>query len=457
VSGATGQTWRMSDLADQLDARDPDARRAHIVETLVDAFSDLMAADPSAFRVKFRKMAADPYAFFRGSDCLFFADVARLDDPWADEQTSRVWIQGDLHAQNFGTYMDGTGALIFDVNDFDEAYLGHFTWDLQRFAASLAMIGWTKALPDDDIEAFVRRATASYLDQVHDFVGREDDFEFSLRLDTTDSVVHDVLQQARLRSRDILLGQLTELDGYERRFRDAGGVRRLDDAERAEVMAAYEEYLETIPQEKRMGDRAYTVKDVIGRSGFGIGSAGLPAYSMLIEGPNQALENDIVLSMKQGNVAAPSRVVDDDKIRSYFTHHGQRTALSQRALQAHADPLLGYTELRDVGYVVSEVSPYETSLEWGDLTEPADIGAVVDYLGRAVAKVHCVSDSDSDQTLVPFQTEQAIESVVAGREEEFTSWLARFALGYDEVARADHRLFVEAFRNGEIPGVTSAD
>jgi uncharacterized protein (DUF2252 family) len=446
----------MSDLPDQLDARDPEARRAHIVETLVDAFSDLMAADPSAFRVKFRKMAADPYAFFRGSDCLFFSDLARLDDPWADEQTSRVWIQGDLHAQNFGTYMDGTGALIFDVNDFDEAYLGHFTWDLQRFAASLAMLCWAKALPDDEIDAFVRQATGSYLDQVRDFVHRDDDFEFSLRLDTTHGLVHDVLQQARLRSRDILLNQTTELDGYERQFRDSGGVRRLDDAERDEVLAAYDDYLATIPQEKRMIDRAYTVKDVVGRAGFGIGSAGLPAYSLLIEGPNQALENDIVLSMKQGNVAAPSRIVDDESILSHFRHHGERTALSQRALQAHADPLLGYTTLRDVGYVVSEVSPYETSLDWSDLTEPDDIGAVVDYLGRAVAKVHCVADSDSDHTLVPFQTEEAIQTVVAGREEEFTEWLAGFALGYDEVARADHRLFVEAFRNGEIPGVTSA-
>ncbi|MGH3478325.1 MAG: DUF2252 domain-containing protein [Nocardioidaceae bacterium] len=447
----------MLDLADLLGAGDPDARRAHIVETLVEAFSDLMAADPAAFRVKFRKMAADPYAFFRGSDCLFFADVARLDDPWADERTGRIWIQGDLHAQNFGTYMDGTGALIFDVNDFDEAYLGHFTWDLQRFAASLAMLCWAKALPDDDIEAFVRQATASYLDQVHDFVGRDDDFEFSLRLDSTHGVVHEVLQQARLRSRDILLTHTTELDRYERKFRDSSGVRRLDDAERDEVMAAYEDYLGTIPQEKRMGDRAYAVKDVVARSGFGIGSAGLPAYSILIEGPNQALENDVVLSMKQGNVAAPSRVVDDESIKSFFQHHGERTALSQRALQAHADPLLGYTTLRDVGYVVSEVSPYETSLDWSELTEPRDIGDVVDYLGRAVAKVHCVSDSDSDHALVPFQTEEAIKDVVEGRDEEFTTWLTRFALAYDEVARTDHRLFVEAFRNGEIPGVTSAD
>jgi uncharacterized protein (DUF2252 family) len=46
--------------------------------------------------------------------------VADRDDPWADERTSRVWIQGDLHAENSGTYVDGDGVLIFDVNDFDE-------------------------------------------------------------------------------------------------------------------------------------------------------------------------------------------------------------------------------------------------------------------------------------------------------------------------------------------------
>ncbi len=78
-----------------------------------------MEADPDAFRTKFRKMAADPFAFFRGSACLFYADVFALEDRWADERTSRVWIQGDLHAENFGTYMDGAGVLIFDVNDFD--------------------------------------------------------------------------------------------------------------------------------------------------------------------------------------------------------------------------------------------------------------------------------------------------------------------------------------------------
>lgn len=78
-------------------------RQQQIVDVLETAFADLMQADPKAFRVKFRKMAADPFAFYRGSACLFFADMAEIDDRWADERTSRVWIHGDLHATSAPT------------------------------------------------------------------------------------------------------------------------------------------------------------------------------------------------------------------------------------------------------------------------------------------------------------------------------------------------------------------
>ena len=301
----------MSGVSDGLGVSDADQRTSCIVDTLVEAFADLMAADPVAFRAKFRKMAADPFAFYRGSDCLFYADVVRLEDPWVDERTRRVWIQGDLHAENFGTYMDGSGALIFDVNDFDEAYLGHFTWDVQRLAASVALLGWRKALSDQSIDELVGGYAQAYLDQVRAFVETESDQDFSLHLASTDGTVHQVLQRAKLRTRVMLLHELTETEGFDRRFRDGPGVRRLDEDETSRVCVAFDRYLETIPQSKRFRPIAYTVKDVVGRSGFGIGSAGLPAYNVLIEGFNEALDNDIVLSMKQGNVAAPSRVVTD--------------------------------------------------------------------------------------------------------------------------------------------------
>jgi uncharacterized protein (DUF2252 family) len=445
----------MTSLTQTLLTDDAEARKQRIVETLTDAFAPLMAADPAAFRTKFRKMAADPFAFYRGSACLFYADVAAVDDPWADERTSRVWIQGDLHAENFGTYLDGDGVLIFDVNDFDEAYLGHFTWDLQRMAASVALLGWRKALSDPDIDGLVSTYVRAYLDQVRTFVRESNDQAYSLRLDTTDGPIHQALQLARLRTRIEMLDSTTEIDGFDRRFRDGPGVRRLDTAERDAVCAAFERYLGTIPENKKFRGITYAIKDVVGRSGFGVGSAGLPAYNVLIEGYNQALDNDVVLSMKQGNVAAPSRVVTDERIVSYFQHHGHRTAVSQRALQAHADPLLGYTELDGVGYVVAERSPYEADLDWAELTEPAEIAPVLDYLGRATAKVHCVSDADSDHTLVPFQTEEAIVTVIGDREDEFTGWLGAFARDYATVVRDDHRLFVDAFRNDEIAGVHS--
>jgi uncharacterized protein (DUF2252 family) len=430
-------------------------RQKKIVDVLVDTFSELMLADPEAFRQKFRKMAAGPFAFYRGSACLFYADMELEEDRWANERTSRVWIQGDLHAENFGTYMAGDGVFVFDVNDFDEAYLGHFTWDIKRMVASVALLAWMKAISDADIAKLIEMYVRSYVEQVRYFVESDRDHEYALRLETTDGEVHEILLETRLNTRIGLLDMVTLIDeNFERRFRRSPGVRDLDDAERARVHAAYEAYLNTIPEEKRFRSLTYQVKDIVGRKGFGIGSAGLPAYNVLVEGPTQALENDVVLSMKQGNVAAPSRIVGDDRVEHYFEHNGHRTAVSQRALQAHADPWLGYTEIEGVGFVVSELSPYVEDLDWSDLTEPEQMLPVLEYLGRATAKVHCVADKDSDTTLVGFQTEDEIIEAISGNEEEFVAEMVDFGAHYSAVVREDHGLFVDAFRNGQIPGLS---
>jgi uncharacterized protein (DUF2252 family) len=434
----------------------PGERQTKIVDVLVDSFSELMVADPDAFRHKFRKMAAGPFAFYRGSAPLFYADMEGEEDRWADDRTSRVWIQGDLHAENFGTYMAGDGVFVFDVNDFDEAYLGYFTWDIKRMVASVALLAWMKDISDADITGLIEAYVRAYIQQVHYFVESDRDHEYSLRLDTTDGEVRKMLLETRLNTRVDLLNKTTLIDeGFDRRFRRGSGVRELDDAERDKVQVAYRAYLETIPEAKRFRSLTYEVKDIVGRKGFGIGSAGLPAYNILVEGPTQALENDVVLSMKQGNVAAPSRIVHDERIERYFKHHGHRTAVSQRALQAHADPWLGYTEMEGVGFVVSELSAYIEDLDWSNLTEPEEIAPVLDYLGRATAKVHCVADKDSDPTIVGFQTEDAIVEAVSGNEEEFVKEMVDFGMGYSEIARDDHRLFVDAFRNDQIPGLSS--
>ncbi|MFE2009662.1 DUF2252 domain-containing protein [Streptomyces sp. NPDC059491] len=431
-------------------------RGEHILAVFDTAFGELLAADPAAFRVKFRKMAGSAFAFYRGTACLFYADQEHEahGGPYLDERTGRVWIHGDLHAENFGTYMDANGRLIFNVNDFDEAYVGPFTWDLKRLAASLALIGYTKALSDGQITELVRIYAAAYRERIHALAtGAKGDEVPSFTLETAEGALLGALREARSLTRFGLLDSMTEIREYERRFSSGGGTIELDAATRYKVLAAFDGYLETLPESSLARPDSYRVKDVVGRRGIGIGSAGLPSYNILLEGNSDALENDVVIYLKQAQTPAVSRHVTDPAVRDYFRHEGHRTVISQRALQAHADPWLGWTELDGAGQLVAEVSPYAVDLDWSDIDDPEEIAATVADLGRATATMHAAADDSSGHSLVPFSTERAIDAAIAADEEGFAELLVDFAHTYGARARADHQIFVDLYRNGRIPGL----
>ncbi|MEV7227467.1 DUF2252 domain-containing protein [Polymorphospora sp. NPDC051019] len=431
-------------------------RAERLVEVLIAEFGELIALDPAAFRRKFRKMAASPFAFYRGSASVFYADLTGdfADDRFLDGRTSRVWIHGDLHAENFGTYMNSSGELVFNVNDFDEAYVGPFSWDLKRFVASVALIGYAKALSDDVITDLVTRFATSYLTELRAIATGGDDAIGSITLANADGVLRTVLQQARLNTRVDLLREQTTIDNYERRFAIGDGVFEIDDETWEQVAYAYHRYLGTLPASgATLRPVATHIKDIVLRKGVGIGSAGLPSYNLLLEGSTQALENDVIIYMKQAQVPAVARHIDDERVRGYFRHQGHRTAESQRALQAHADPWVGFTELGGVGQLVAEVSPYAADLDWADVNEPEDLAAVVADLGRAVARMHSVADDESSHDLVDYSTEEAIVAAVDKDEAVFVPHLVEFAHSYGLRAREDHQIFVDLFRNGRFPGL----
>jgi hypothetical protein len=83
---------------------------------------------------KHQQMRADPFLFFRAT-FYRWAELWPLRCPDLARGRS-VLAVGDLHLENFGTWRDAEGRLVWGVNDFDEAHPLAFTNDLVRLAVS---------------------------------------------------------------------------------------------------------------------------------------------------------------------------------------------------------------------------------------------------------------------------------------------------------------------------------
>lgn len=433
------------------------ARQKYLVDVFETNYGEQMRAQSTAWQGKFRKMSAGAFPFYRGSAAVYYTDLAgEAPDPFVTKEASRVWIQGDLHAENFGTYLDSRGRLIFDVNDFDEAYVGSYIWDVKRFTTSLALIGYDKALADDQIRSLIGDFVDSYTGQVKRFADSTDDKNFALTLDNTQGVVQEVLRTAREQTRLALLDNLTEINDGERKFIRNKVNSTIDDQTRSALDTTFKNYLQSVPQQLRLTDDNYRIMDATATQGFGIGSAGLRMYSLLLGGSDEALDNDVILAVKQSRPSAVAIAVEDQNIKDHFKNQGQRAAISRRALQApHADRWLGYSEFDGAGVLVSEVSPYGASPEWDDINKFDELSALVKDLGRVVAKIHCVSDEDSDQRLITGSADKAILAGFSGKEAEFKKAVTEWSEAYAQRTRDDHRLFADAFRNGEFPSLRS--
>lgn len=85
-------------------------------------------------REKHRRMAKDPFKFLRAT-CFRFA---RTMPKYLPDLTTAPLVPsvGDAHIENWGTWSDAEGRLVWGVNDFDDAALLPFTYDLVRLATS---------------------------------------------------------------------------------------------------------------------------------------------------------------------------------------------------------------------------------------------------------------------------------------------------------------------------------
>jgi hypothetical protein len=104
-------------------------------------------------RYKHRRMKKSPFIFLRAT---YFRWARKIGD-WCPElmDAPQVLSVGDLHLENFGTWRDADGRLVWGVNDFDEAAVMPYVLDLVRLATSIQLA--------PDLEIGNRRAAAALL------------------------------------------------------------------------------------------------------------------------------------------------------------------------------------------------------------------------------------------------------------------------------------------------------
>src|SRR5215475_2771316 len=91
------------------------------------------------FLLKHREMAKSRFSFLRAT---FYRWVPLWRDVCADlAEAPRVLAVGDLHLENFGTWRDQEGRLIWGINDLDEAARMPYTLDLVRLVTSVIIAG----------------------------------------------------------------------------------------------------------------------------------------------------------------------------------------------------------------------------------------------------------------------------------------------------------------------------
>ena len=306
---------------------------------------------PDLVPIRYGRMAASPFAYYRGAAAPMAWDLAHT-------ATTGIRVQacGDAHLLNFGMYAAPDRRLVFDVNDFDETLPAPFEWDVKRLAASFAIAARDNGFKDRDARAAARLTVHSYRTEIANYAAMRFLDVWYSRIDIDEvSRLFDALQSkaaVRRRHQDIAKAQrrtslraLTKLcDEVEGQYRIRPAYPAivrfpidLQPGVQAELRHAIAVYQNTLEEDRREVLRRYYFGD-FARKVVGVGSVGTEAFIVLLLGDRD--DEPLFLQVKeaQDSVLAPYAG------RSEFQHRGERVVRGQRLTQAASDPFLGLDE-----------------------------------------------------------------------------------------------------------------
>src|SRR3954451_12153372 len=124
---------------------------------------------PELVPIRYGRMLASPFAYYRGAARVMAADLAHT--PRAG---LTVQLGGDAHVANFGLYGSPERRLVFDMNDFDETLPGPFEYDVKRLVASLEVAGRAIGLSRKQRRDVTLAAGARYRTAMAEFAAARD-------------------------------------------------------------------------------------------------------------------------------------------------------------------------------------------------------------------------------------------------------------------------------------------
>lgn len=308
---------------------------------------------PDLLTERYARLLQSPFSYMRGSAGVMAADLATQPRTGLHAQ-----LCGDAHLGNFGVFATPERRLVFDVNDFDETLTGPFEWDLKRLVTSVALAGRANGHSRREREHSIAASAATYR-QAMQASCEEPTLAVWYRTVTVEDLVHSLGKRApKSERRDLkrtlrralaedasrTVDRLTCFEDGRRRFisKPPALVRLVelhpDVTEGAlwgEALEVYNRYLTSLADDRLRLVEMYTPVDVA-RKAVGVGSYGLEAYVLLLQGP--APQDVLILQVKE---AGPS-VLEAYFGPSGFEHHGERVVSGQRRIQAASDALLGW-------------------------------------------------------------------------------------------------------------------
>jgi uncharacterized protein (DUF2252 family) len=404
--------------------------------------------------IRHARMAASPFAFFRGAAAVMAADLANT-------PTSGLTVQlcGDAHASNFGLFASPERQLVFDVNDFDETLAGPWEWDVKRLVASLHIAGRQQSFGEQEIRSVTSAASARYRQSIADFAGRSNlevwyasvQAESQLlavgkRLDAgTAKLVSKTVTRAKSRDHIHTYSALIRRDGKQMRFvNDPPLLVRLEDlvdsadvdATRATVRTAFADYRESLSSDRRQLLDQYRPVDIAHKV-VGVGSVGVQAWVMLLIGRDRG--DPLFLQIKE----AQRSVLEQHLAHSPYANAGQRVVAGQRAMQGSSDIMLGWHRLagpdgstRD--FYVRQLRDWKGSFELEQMS-PISMKRYGELCAGTLAHAHARS---GDRIAI---------AAYLGQSRAFDVAVADFAAAYADENQRDYASFLAAIAAGRIP------